>query len=202
MLIIGLTGGIGSGKSTVAAFFSELGAGVVDADQISRKVVAPKTTALQKITQYFGKNILNAEGELQRDKLREIIFNDPKALNWLENLLHPLILHEMFCQAKNIQAPYYIFVIPLLLEKKIQTNIHRVLVIDTPEELQIERTIQRDKTSSEEVEMILRTQLTRKQRLIKADDVISNDGNKNHLKDQVAKLHEKYLKFSLSGNKT
>lgn len=192
--IIGLTGGIGSGKTTAANFFAELGVTVIDADVIAREVVTPGSNTLKKIIAHFGSEIADSSGALQRSKLREIIFNDVNAREWLENLLHPLILQEIHRQAEKTHASYCIAVIPLLLEKNAHEGIDRILVIDAPEDLQIERAKQRDDLSETQVKNILATQLSRAQRLTKADDVILNDNDLKSLKQKIKALHIEYLK--------
>lgn len=194
MLIIGLTGGIGSGKTTVANYFAELGITIIDADIVAREVVKPNKFAYEKIIEYFGTNILSANQEIDRKKLREIIFSDANAKAWLEQLLHPLIRQEMNSQIKNAESPYIIMVIPLLVES-LEPNplVNRILVVDAPESIQVQRTSQRDSILSEQVQAIMNTQATREQRLMKADDIIVNDGDLNSLYEQVKSLHEQYL---------
>lgn len=196
MLTIGLTGGIGSGKSTVAKYFSELGIEIIDTDELAREVVQPGTEALNKIIEKFGAGILDKEQHLDRKKLRNIIFKDVEARQWLEQLLHPLIRQCMRERIAHVKSPYCVAVIPLLVETKPNKSIHRVLVVDSPENLQISRVQQRDKLTSAQVNAILKAQASRDQRLSAADDVIHNDGNLNHLKQQVTQLHQRYLKLS------
>jgi len=193
MLKIGLTGGIGSGKSTVAQFFKELGVPVIDADVIAHELVVPGTLAFKKIIAHFGNKILNPQGELDRKQLRELIFHDVKQRRWLENLLHPLVYQEINNRLKKIQAPYCILVIPLLLETKHEKFVDRVLVVDSKEAQQIKRITKRDKTTKQAVKAIIDSQISREQRLANADDVIYNDKSLANLKKQVQKLHEKYL---------
>jgi dephospho-CoA kinase len=195
MLKIGLTGGIGSGKSTVAKFFKELGVPVIDADVIAHELVVPSTLAFKKIIAHFGNKILNPQGELDRKQLRELIFHDGKQRKWLENLLHPLVYQEINNRLKKIQAPYCILVIPLLLETKHEKFVDRVLVVDSPEEQQIKRITKRDKTTKQAVKAIIDSQISREQRLANADDIIYNDKSLAYLKKQVQQLHEKYLQL-------
>ncbi len=192
MFVIGLTGGIGSGKSTVAKLFAELGIEILDADEFARIVVQPGTTGLNQIIKHFGKEILTAHGELDRKKLRHKIFHHPEERRWLEQLLHPLIRQAMRNRLTHVNSPYCIMVIPLLVESKPNELINRVLVVDAPEELQIERAMQRDHLDRAQCEVIMKSQATREQRLARADDVIDNSKNLAHLKQQVAKLHEIY----------
>lgn len=193
MLIIGLTGGIGSGKTTVANLFAEHGVSIIDADQVAREVVEPGTVALSQITARFGNGILKPDGQLNRSKLRETIFANPAERQWLENLLHPLIRARMRLLAEQATSPYCLLVIPLLLEGKPNELIQRILVVDAPEALQIARTQARDNVTTEQVASIMQSQVAREQRLAAADDVIYNDGNLNSLKLQVQALHIKYL---------
>jgi len=192
MLVVGLTGGIGSGKSTVAALFKTKGVPIIDADECARKVIQPGEPALTKITELFGNDILLPNGELDRAKLKKIVFTNDAKRKQLEQLLHPLIRSEMKRQIDQLNAPYCIAMIPLLLETTPNPLIGRILVIDTTEETQILRTMARDKLSREDVEAILKTQINRKERLAAADDIIINDGLTEHLISQVNKLHAFY----------
>lgn len=196
MLKIGLTGGIGSGKSTVANLFAELGIPIIDADVVSRQVVEPGTPALQKIVQHFGEEVLQKDGTLNRAALRDKVFGFDEERLWLEQLLHPLILEEMQIESEAAHGPYCILVIPLLLEIAPYEIIGRILVVDAPETLQTERAIQRDQLSAAQIEAILKAQTNRLQRLAVADDVIHNDGSLADLKQQVLKLHGRYLQLS------
>jgi dephospho-CoA kinase len=196
--MIGLTGGIGTGKSTVANLFAELGITIIDADVIAREVVAPNSTALKAIVGHFGMEILDQTGQLNRHALRDRIFQDSDESNkerlWLEQLLHPAILNEIKQRAQQSTSPYCIAVIPLLLETKFHFPVDRILVIDAPVELQRQRVQQRDNHSDHFIDAILNTQCTREERLKAADDVIVNDKNIKALKQQVKKLHSDYLR--------
>lgn len=196
MLVIGLTGGIGSGKSTVAKLFAEHGVPVIDADQIARELTQPKQPALSKIIRHFGREILQKDGALDRTQLRKIIFHDPQQRGWLEKLLHPLIQRKIKEQIKTFSAPYCITVIPLLFEVKPYPFIDRILVVDTPEYLQIARITSRDKLAKPHIEAILETQVKRDHRLAEAHDIISNEGSLASLIPQVEKLHQFYLSLS------
>lgn len=197
-LIIGLTGGIGSGKTTVSNLFKEFGIDIIDCDIIAANLVTPEGATLKKIAEHFGSGILNQDGTLNRKLLRDIIFKDFSEREWLENLLHPLIMDEIRNQVSKTQSTYAIAVIPLLVETEAYKLVNRILVVDSPEELQIQRTINRDNCSERHVRRILNTQAGRQQRLSKADDVIVNDGNFSSLKRQVEKLHQQYLTLAPS----
>jgi dephospho-CoA kinase len=195
MLIIGLTGGIGSGKSTVADLFAEYAVPIIDADVIAREVTEPSHPAFATIIDHFGKDLLLKNGLLDRAALRNLIFADTHQRDWLENLLHPLIRNEIEQRLKTLSAPYCIIVIPLLLEVKPYPFIDRILVIDAPEHKQIERVMSRDHVSKAHIEAILNTQIDRQHRLAQAHDIITNDGSLSDLKSQVEKWHQTYLKM-------
>jgi len=196
MLIIGLTGGIGSGKSSVTELFSQLNVPILDADLTAHQLTQPGTPAYQEIVTHFGDEIIQANGTLNRAYLRELIFTHASHRQWLEKLLHPLIEAELIKEINKLSAPYCIVVIPLLIEVGRYKYIDRILVIDTSEELQIQRVMQRDKISREIVEKILGAQAKRAARIAKADDIIHNMGDKAALVAQVNQLHQKYLTFS------
>jgi dephospho-CoA kinase len=191
--ILGLTGGIGSGKSAAAQHFIDLGVHLVDADNAARWVVEPGRPALAKIVEHFGAQVLQANGELDRGALRGLIFQDPEQRRWLETLLHPLIGQEIISYLARAESPYAILVSPLLVESGQYKMTQRVLVIDAPEQLQIQRTMQRDSTSEEQVQAILKAQASREQRLSHADDVLINDRDPAWLKSEVERLHHFYL---------
>jgi dephospho-CoA kinase len=191
--ILGLTGGIGSGKSAAAQHFIDLGIHVVDADHAARWVVEPGRPALARIVEHFGPGVLQADGQLDRGALRKLIFEDPQERRWLEALLHPLIAGEIVEHLGQAQSPYAILVSPLLIESGQYTMTQRVLVIDAPEQLQIERTLQRDQTSEQQVQAILKAQSSRQDRLSHADDVVVNDRDLAWLHSEVERLHHFYL---------
>ncbi len=195
MFIVGLTGGIGSGKSTIAQHFIELGITCIDADLTAREVVQPGEPALDAISQYFGEAILLADGSLDRRKLREKIFANPSARAWLNELLHPLIRQHMLQQCQQANSPYCILMVPLLFENNLQSLVQRTLVIDVDEATQIRRTMQRDKTTEEQVKAIIAAQCSRQQRLTLADDVIVNtdDVTPEQRQNRVISLHQTYL---------
>ncbi len=194
-LIIGLTGGIGSGKSTVAELFAAKGVEIIDADKVARQIVDTDPSVLNKIIEKFGSIVLDAHHHLNRRALRDIIFTDTSKRKWLEHLLHPLIRVEMQQQSEHAHSPYCIQVIPLLIERD-SKRIQRILVVDTSEPEQIERILERDNISLTQAQAILNAQITRKQRLTIADDVIVNDNTIEHLKQQVERLHELYLRLT------
>lgn len=191
--ILGLTGGIGSGKSAAAQHFIDLGVHVVDADHAARWVVEPGRPALAKIAEHFGPGVLQADGTLDRAALRQLIFEDAEQRRWLEALLHPLIAEEIAHHLAQAQSPYAILVSPLLIESGQYAMTQRILVIDVPEQLQIERTLQRDKTSEQQVQAILKAQSSRQDRLGHADDVVVNDRDLAWLHREVERLHHFYL---------
>ena len=197
MLIIGVTGGIGSGKTAVTDEFSSLGICIVDADIAARTVVEVGQPALQEISKKFGKGILLENGELDRAALRKIIFIDPQQRSWLEQLTHPLIRQEITTGLKQATSPYAILASPLLIESKQQQLVNRTLVVDTPEELQISRTVKRDNNNPDQIKSIISAQLPRDIRLEHADDVILNDQGLDYLQQQVKTLHNRYLELSL-----
>ncbi len=196
-LVVGLTGGIGSGKSTVSKLFNELGVPVIDTDVIARDVVQPGSFALAQIKLKLGQEALTATGELNRAQLRQLTFKDPALKAWLETLLHPLIRQQAKQQIDQVTTPYCLLVVPLLIENYPYPLIDRILVVDSPAELQLSRAIQRDQTSTAEIEAIMDTQASRKQRLELADDIIENRSDLASLKHQVTKLHDTYCKASL-----
>ena len=196
MLVIGLTGSIGSGKSTVAELFAELGVPVIDADVIAREVTQQHSPALDNIVERYGTQILNADGSLNRCALRQIIFTQSEERLWLEALLHPVILQRMADEIAKFSAPYCIAVIPLLLEIEDTGFIQRILVVDIPEQTQLDRAALRDKTTHDHIKSIIRTQISREQRLNRAHDIINNAGTLKELAEQVEKLHQLYLKLA------
>ena len=197
MYVVAITGGIGSGKTTVANQFAELGIEVVDADIIAREVVEPGTPALAAIAAHFGADVIAPDGRLDRRQLRERVFTDPQAKEWLNVLLHPLIRSEMQRQCAAARSPYCLLVVPLLVENRLTALANRVLVIDVDEATQIERTCRRDGVSREQAEAILAAQASRTERLAAADDVLDNqNGTPEAIKSRIFALHETYLVFA------
>ena len=195
MLIIGLTGGIGSGKSVASDKFKSLGVAVVDADVASRTVVEPGKPALKEIEDHFGSGIITAEGKLDRNNLREIIATDPEERKWLESVLHPKIGEQITKEISESTSVYTLFVAPLLLETNSQEMCSRVVVVDVPKDVQIRRTAKRDKVSPNQVEQMVAAQMEREKRLEKADDVLLNSGTIEDLEKQVEELHKKYIQM-------
>ena len=193
MLVIGLTGGIGSGKSTVAKLFAERGITVIDTDHLARDITLSDTTAVEKIITEFGPNILHPDKSLNRSALRKIIFSNEEKRRWLEKLLHPLIRIQIRQQVEKALSPYCIVIIPLLLETEPNPLINRILVVDAPEKEQVKRTQKRDNITRDEVAAIMSTQTTRAHRLASAHDVIQNNGSLTDLAIQVDRLHGFYL---------
>lgn len=197
MWCVGLTGGIGSGKSTVAHLFANLGVTVIDADLIAREVTAPRSEGLATIMKCFGDKVFTAQGELDRKKLRDIIFADSEAKTQVENLLHPLIVQAMRKQIAAAPPPYCLAVIPLLTESTLSFDfLNRICVVDAPVELQLQRAAQRDQVTESAIAAIIASQSSREERLKSADDVILNQGNLHDLETQVKKLHQRYLQLA------
>ena len=191
--ILGLTGGIGSGKSAVAQHFIDLGVHLVDADQAARWVVEPGRPALARIVERFGPQVLQADGTLDRAALRQRVFQDEAQRRWLESLLHPLIFQESDQYLSRAESPYAILVSPLLVESGQHRMTQRVLVVDAPEELQLQRSMARDASSEEQIRAILKAQASREERLRHAHDVLLNDRDLAWLKREVERLHDFYL---------
>lgn len=194
--VVGVTGGIGSGKTTVTNAFMEHGIDVVDADVIARDVVAPGSAALAQIREHFGADILLSDGSLNRAELRQRIFADNAQKEWLNQLLHPLIRQRIEAQLKAATSPYCILSAPLLLENNLNRLCDRVLVVDVSEDTQVQRTTRRDNTSEEQVRAIMDAQLERQARFSAADDIITNDCSLAFTHKQVASLHQQYLRLA------
>lgn len=193
MFVVGLTGGIGSGKSAATDFLAHQGITIVDADLASRVVVEPGQPALLRIAEYFGQHVIADDGSLDRRTLREIVFADPDALKTLEGITHPAIGDELRQQIAASQSPYTVLVSPLLLETSQKALVDRILVIDASAELQVERTMARDQVPETQVAAIMKAQLARSKRLDQADDVVENHGSLQALHEQLQPLHEHYL---------
>jgi dephospho-CoA kinase len=196
-LVVGLTGGIGSGKSAAADEFARLGAAVVDTDAIAHELTETGGSAIPQVERLFGKDAIAASGAMDRRKMRERVFADPAAKKALEALLHPMIRDESRRRIEAAQAPYVVHVVPLLVESPdYRKRVDRVLVVDCPEALQIERVLARSALPQAEVRAIMASQATRAERLAAADDVIDNSGTLDALREQVAALHQRYLQYS------
>ncbi|WP_297791871.1 dephospho-CoA kinase [uncultured Marinobacter sp.] len=195
MAVIGLTGGIGSGKSTVARMFGALGVHWVDADDVAREVVEPGTPALARIAEHFGEDILQADGSLDRARLRSIVFEQPEERTWLEGLLHPVIREELIRQLHpaDYSLPYVLLVSPLLLETDQHQLVEKVVVVDVPVEVQLSRTMARDDNDKAQVERIIAAQMPREKRLQKADEVVDNNEVMDDVERQVGELHKKFM---------
>lgn len=193
---VGLTGGIASGKSTVAKFFAALGVPIIDTDQVAREVVEPGQPPLERLVERFGRTILTPDGHLDRPKLREIVFSDPKARADLEALTHPAIGTAVEAWSAAAGGPYQILILPLLVEKNLASHLDRVLVVDCNEELQILRLQARDGSTVEQARAILNAQTSRAARLKSAHDVIQNEGDLSAVRDQVSALHTRYLELA------
>ena len=198
MLKVGLTGGIGSGKTTVAKFFAELGAPQIDADIIAHDLVNPGKPALKELIQRFGDEIIANDGTLDRKALREIVFSDSKKKQQLESLLHPLVYQEIQRQTDQLQNDYVIISIPLLIETNMQHSVDRILVVDCPVEIQLARVAQRDHLTGAAIQSIIDKQCQRTQRLAEADDVIDSNCSLQRLAQQVKKLHNSYLFLNIT----
>ncbi len=191
--VVGLTGGIGSGKSVVSREFEKLGIDVIDADIIAREVVMPGTPALAKITEHFGNEVLNSDGSLNRSLLRQKVFSNEVEKAWLNKLLHPAVRQHMADAIENTTSPYCILAVPLLIENNLTGMVNRVLVVDCSEMLQIDRASQRDGSDRELIQSIMQSQVSREDRLAAADDIILNNGALNLIPPQVNQLHQQYL---------
>jgi dephospho-CoA kinase len=192
-LVVGVTGGIGSGKSAVTERFEDLGIAVVDADRAARVIVEPGREALARIAKHFGADILQADGNLDRAALRRVVFADEEARRWLEQLTHPLIGQEILDQLHAAASPYVILSSPLLLETSQGQLADVVVVVDVPEEVQLERTMSRDNNDEAQVRRIMAAQLPREKRLERADIVIDNSRSLSELDGVVSELHKEFL---------
>ncbi|MBT8080292.1 MAG: dephospho-CoA kinase [Gammaproteobacteria bacterium] len=196
MLRIGLTGGIASGKSTVADYLAELGAAIIDTDVIARAVVEPGSAALDEIREQFGDDVLNADGTLNREEMRRIVFTDNARRHALESILHPRIRDETLRQADVVQGPYQVIVVPLLVDSPLQEFVDRILVVDCDPDEQLRRLLQRDVGDQRQAKRIIAAQASRDDRLAIADDVIDNSGTLAETRERVAQLHRFYLQLA------
>lgn len=196
-LIIGITGGIGSGKTAATDYFAAQGIEIVDADVVARTAVEPQSNALNLIAQRYGDTILNSNGSLNRRQLRSIIFDDTNERQWLEALLHPLINQAIVTQLQTAQSPYAILVSPLLLESTQHQLVDRILVVDVHPDTQITRATARDNMTTAKAQQIIATQISRAERQQKADDLVNNEGSLAQLHNQLAQLHQRYLTLTM-----
>lgn len=194
--VVGLTGGIGSGKSAATALFSKHNIDIIDADEVARDVVAIDSEGLQAISEHFGDDILLSDGSLNRPLLREKVFSSSDEKVWLNNLLHPLIRERMIALINESQGPYCILSVPLLVENNLTTMCNHVVVVDCPEAMQLSRAMQRDGSSEQTIKSIMASQATREVRLKAADDVLDNSDSLQHLAKQVDVLHSKLSALS------
>lgn len=197
---IGLTGGIASGKTTVAGLFAQRNVPVIDSDAIARDLVAAGQPALARVVETFGTRVLARDGTLDRERMRTLVFAHPDERRRLEGILHPAILEEMERRSQHAGGPYQVVVIPLLIETNLASRVDRVLVVDASEATQIERLRARDGSSEAQARAMLGAQASREQRLARADDVIVNDGDRSALALQVDQLHTKYLALALAAD--
>ena len=194
---VGLTGGIGSGKSAVATLLGELGASIIDTDAISHSLTAAGGAAMPDIKTLFGSKYLTSDGALDRAAMRELVFSDPASRRQLESVLHPLIAQKTLAEANQANGLYLIFVVPLLVESgRWKDRVDRILVVDCSEALQIERVTHRNNLSAAQVQAIMATQVNRTQRLAAANDVVVNETSLEALRTEVERLHQRYLKLA------
>lgn len=191
--VLGLTGGIGCGKTAVSNMLEQLGITIVDADIIARQVVKPKSDGLNAIVRKFGQSILLRDGTLNRSALRERIFTNTADKEWLNNLLHPLIRNKIHNDLTVAKSPYVVLVAPLLFENSLDKLCNRTLLIDIPQNVQIERTASRDNVSVEQVKAIIAAQMSREDKQKKADDILNNDRALNDVNHDLLTLHKRYL---------
>ena len=192
-VVVGLTGGIGSGKSAAAEIFRACGIEVIDADTLAREVVEPGQPALSDIAAHFGSDILTAEGHLDRAAMRKIVFSNPEHKSWLEKLLHPLIAELLQRRLNATKSPYAILESPLLLETEQHKLVDRVLVIDVNPEIQVDRSVRRDGSDEQLIRSIIASQIDRAERIQHADDLVSNEESLEQLRENIEALHSKYL---------
>ena len=194
-MIIGLTGGIGSGKSAAGIEFEKLGITVIDADEIAQKASLKNSKAYKEIVEYFGASILDNSQNIDRRKLRNIVFNNDEQKKKLEQILHPAIREDISFAISNSKSPYTIIMVPLIYETNSKDNYNRILVIDCDEDIQISRAVTRDGASKEDIKKIINSQATKQERLSIADDVISNNSSIEKLSEKVLHLHKNYLEL-------
>lgn len=195
-MIVALTGGIASGKTTVAKWIAQQGIECIDTDVIARQIVEPGQEALTAICQHFGQQMLTEDGHLNRRKLRDYIFNNPEQRHWLENCMHPRIKAQIQAQLLSSTTPYTLLIVPLLIESGLDQLANRILVVDIDPQQQLKRICQRDKVTIEQAKQIVASQSSRQERLAIADDIIYNDGSLDELKQKTIVLHRQYLQLA------
>ena len=193
---VALTGGIASGKTTVANMFRRRGATLIDTDVIARDMVEPGTSGLEQVVAQFGSNVVDDDGRLDRPELRKIVFSDEKKRLLLEQILHPLIRTETERQMRTLDGPYQLIIVPLLVESPLKDHADRILVVDCSEERQLQRLLARDIETEAQARRMIAAQSSREERLALADDVINNDGDIESTRAQVADIHQNYLAFA------
>lgn len=198
--VVGVSGGIGSGKTTVTDLFAERGVDVIDADVIARQVVEPGTVAFSAIVDKFGQSVVQVDGSLDRAKLRELVFNNNDSKNWLNQLLHPAIREQMILQTQQAKSAYCLLSVPLLVENKLHQLVDRVLIVDVQESTQLQRAVARDQSNQQQIESIMKAQANREQRLAVADDIIDNNGPTKDLPEQILLLHKRYMQIANERN--
>ncbi len=198
MLRIGLTGGIASGKSTVAELFHEQGAAIIDTDVIAREVVQPGSSALAKIRKQFGERVIGGDGSLDRPAMRSIVFSDDAKRRALEAILHPRIQAETMRQSAAAEGPYQMIVVPLLVESPLRHNMDRILVVDCDPAIQLQRLLERDAQDEQQAHRMIAAQASRDERLAIADDIVDNSGQLDATREQVARLHGIYMQQAVA----
>ena len=198
-MIVGLTGGIGSGKSVVGNFFTELGIDVIDADHVSKNILDENKSAKKLFVEHFGDKFIDKNNNIDRALLRDEIFKDENKKEALESIIHPLVREEIFNFIKNSQSIYKIVMVPLIYETNSQDFYDKILVVECSEENQINRASKRDNKTNDDIMNIIKNQATSEQRKSIADEVINNDSSLNELKNQVIKIHQKFLGIDING---
>lgn len=200
MLRIGLTGGIGAGKTEAANLFSELGVPVIDADRIARELVQPGTEAYEEVVATFGRDIVSADGSLDRKRLRDLVFHDPKQRKRLEAILHPRVRAAIVREVQALSSAYCVIVVPLLVESGMQDLVHRVLVVNAPRDTRARRVMSRDTIGADQAQSIMDAQANDALRLGEADDVLDNAGNLAELRQSILALHRRYEQLAATGD--
>jgi len=195
-MIVGLTGGLGTGKTTVCGIFKHLGVPIINADELAHQIVDTDKSVFQAIVKKFGQQFLNADHKIDRKKLRTQIFNIPEDRLWLEKLVHPIVEQEIVAHAKSFTYPYCVAEIPLLIEANMQGIVDRILTLDCPVEMQLQRALQRNIHTEAEIKAIIAAQADRHKRLAASDDIIENTGDMALLTKRIEQLHHLYLSLA------